>query len=1130
MANPCAFSYVDKEGNQVTFSTKEEFAKALYDGLLDEFVSSKKISSKSAKSLVDKTAIQDLKNQAMDIFKAGLESVKVTKATSKAKLKSITETINSLSKSEDGKSKDGKITTKQAGSLIKRIGMLNLDNPKTTEKLLDYANKIINDSEYKDKLDNLDSVISSIKNKLKSKTIDPELKDLAKKLVSIKPSSVSDLDAYFDTVNQVNDNIKGSTAIGGKLKIAEGIDKSKLSEYVNTEIEKSKSLELQDMVNSFYENVGLNPSDFSYDEMQEMMYEPNTESEKFNKYDELNLRDKISEASSKMKSIVKDMIQNRIDSFSFERINIDESKKAEFKKILDVDVDKLSKQDSLLYINILNDIIVNGDSNKIKLFNIKVDANKTAKEAVAKFSAKKVKLFGVNALGEAWNEQISSLPLVSESMFKSIEKGEEFLGTIGFDNIRKGTNKATREVNSFFKGISDSYKKTKPNNQDFTTKFNDHERGMTAFMIMSTDPSDFAVNKKLIEGSINNLLKGDESQVEMGNSHKEVYDKILKDSKSVEDVVSKADAINVKAVNEFVEFNNSKYSEKEDVSKSIYNSSLSEKNNYTPISYKRINSRDAKLDDIDAFDSSIISSKEKIYDKKSGTFIESKKPTSVKDGSYISLDFLSDNERKMKESLIDTYTAGDIQFMKSFVDSQYMSEIVPNKKDRDIFIDRLKEYVKIKRSRQVDMAPEAAKAFSRFLDKTSRIAVARSLGGVGQLVNQTIPVATSTLINSQRLDIIDAINSDWNSLIDKSGYDIANRGLESASDFAAFTKILEQASDSKFDKTVDLLSKGQEFWLKTFLGKPDVFIARASWISFYKKGLKKQGLSIDIDVKSHKLNDEAARYAQAQVDRQQNPSDPSLEGKWLSSKNSATKISRTIILPFAKFALNQKSRMYNDIRILSSFSSSRDDKIKSSLSLIGLSAEMYVFSLVSGYVRDLVESGVDYAMGYEEDEKDKKKSEKKKKEAAILSTTSNVISPFPLVDFAFQEGVGKIIDKAQDYYEVPKDERVDVKPFSDGGINKFGTIGISAQGLYKDIPEYESLIQEGKFKTARGTEQQISDDDLETLRALRTPFYLNQVGLLPREVSYAIKKAIKVSKERAGSGGSSDFGKRGGKF
>ena len=1062
------------------------------------------------------TPLQEIKGNALDIFKAGLQAISITKATAKAKLKNLTDTINSLSQDENGKPKKGGLSIKQANSLIKRIGMLNLDNPKTTQKIIDYATKIIADSEYKDKLDGLDGIVSSIKKKVKGKDVDPDLADMVKKFVSLNPKDVEDVDAYLDIANNINRNIKGSTARGGNLNISEGIDKSALNEYVNKEVERADTKRSRDVEESFFEKTGLDPKDFSYEEVQEMIYSPTEDTDKFSKYDELNLRSKIKKASGTMKAIVKDMVQNGINSFSLEKINISDEKKAQFKALLNINVDNLTKQESLMYIDILNDIVVNGYSNKMELFSIKVNGKEAAVKASKSFLAKKVKLFGSGMLARGWNEQIASIPAVTEAMMRSIKKGEDFLDTIGFERVRKGTNKATREVNSFLKTISDAYVKTKPNGEDFTSKFNDHERGMSAFMMMSTDKDDFERNKLLIEKSIDNLTKnGDSQQKEIAKSHKKVYDKILKDSKSVDEVISKSDKINIDAVNKFIEFNDSKFKEKENVSKYIYNSSLLNKKNYTPISYKLISKKEKPSLSDDAFESSIISPKEKIYDKKSGTFIESKKPSTVNENSYISLDFLSDNERKAKESLVDTYTAKDIQFMKAFVESPSMKDIVPDSDDRKLFVERLKHYVKIKRNRLIDDSPEIVKATSKVIEKASRLAVSRSLGGVGQALNQTVPVATSTLINSQRLDIIAATNSDWNNLIDNSGYDIANRGLESSSDFAAFSKLLEQANENKVDRAIDLLSKGQEFWLKTFLGKPDVFIARASWISFYKKGLESQGKSSDINPNLHEINDEAARYAQAQVDRQQNVSDPSLEGKWLSSKNSGSKITRSMVLPFAKFALNQKTRMYNDSRTLFSLTSSKEDKKTASLSLIGLAAEMLVFSYVSNGIKELINKGVDSLMDYEEEEEEEKERVKKSKENLILSVTSNVLSPITFVDFAFQGAVGLALDKSQDALDVPKEEKLNVQAYRTGDLDKFGLSGISLRG-YQEIGDYESLLSEGKFKVGGG-EKSISEKDLGTLKKLRPLFYLNQMGLLPRDVSYGINRAVKVSKKRAES-------------
>jgi hypothetical protein len=43
----------------------------------------------------------DFDTKAIDVFKAGLEAIKITKATSKAKLKALTDTVNSLVKGED---------------------------------------------------------------------------------------------------------------------------------------------------------------------------------------------------------------------------------------------------------------------------------------------------------------------------------------------------------------------------------------------------------------------------------------------------------------------------------------------------------------------------------------------------------------------------------------------------------------------------------------------------------------------------------------------------------------------------------------------------------------------------------------------------------------------------------------------------------------------------------------------------------------------------------------------------------------------------------------------------------------------------------------------------------------------
>ena len=114
--------------------------------------------------------------------------------------------------------------------------------------------------------------------------------------------------------------------------------------------------------------------------------------------------------------------------------------------------------------------------------------------------------------------------------------------------------------------------------------------------------------------------------------------------------------------------------------------------------------------------------------------------------------------------------------------------------------------------------------------------------------------------------------------------------------------------------------------------------------------MKKQGIDPDgMDIASHTINEDAAFYAQRQTDRQQNVSDTALEGKWLTSKDPVAELSRSIFLPFAKFSLNQKSRMYSDATIAFNKNASVEDRKLALKSLVALSAEQAVFRTISAY-------------------------------------------------------------------------------------------------------------------------------------------------------------------------------------
>jgi len=814
-----------------------------------------------AKPVIKKeTPLQEIKGNALDIFKAGLQAISITKATAKAKLKNLTDTINSLSQDENGKPKKGGLSIKQANSLIKRIGMLNLDNPKTTQKIIDYATKIIADSEYKDKLDGLDGIVSSIKKKIKSKDIDPELIDLVKKFVSLNPKDVDDVDSYLDIADNINKNIKGSTIVRDKLNVAKGIDKSSLDEYVNKELSRSVEKKAKDIEDSFFELTGLDPDEFNLEDIKEILN--NQKEIKETKYSESEIKPKLKKAYDSLSAIVADIIKNKKDRFTGEKIDISTETKESFNKLKGIDFGLLSNKDALNVVDILNDIAVNGYSNKVDSFMKEYDGLKRADEFSKGKPATKLRLFFSSWAGKFWNKQIGSLYSVSENLFRGFNEGNDFMKAIGFDAVQKGASIAEMKVNQSFSKYSKKFLNTSPNKQSFNTEFNNAERTFLAMAKRFTpgkESEDFARNKSLIEQSIAVLSVGSELEIKSAAIQQKVYDKIFKNSNTKEDVISKADKINSEAVDEMSSYHKENFDKNAEATLKYYNTILNEEENYNTVKYSTLSGEKGTIDS-DSFDSAIVNKDGKVYDKKAGVFNELKNPSKLRKGSYINTNFEANNEQAMKAALIDANTAGDIKLMKAFIYSDSFAKIIPNKSDRDLFIDRVKNFVDIKRGRNYPpINKEEISAINKATRSVSRIGAIKALGGITQLPKQTISVGASTLINSGKLSVMEAFDPKWNDFINNSGYEIATRGIHSSSDFVDIQDILRSVEDSKPKEMLDKLGKAQGVYLKWFLAKPDVFIAKASWISYYKEGLEKRGIDPNgIDISDHKINDDAA--------------------------------------------------------------------------------------------------------------------------------------------------------------------------------------------------------------------------------------------------------------------------------
>jgi hypothetical protein len=191
---------------------------------------------------------------------------------------------------------------------------------------------------------------------------------------------------------------------------------------------------------------------------------------------------------------------------------------------------------------------------------------------------------------------------------------------------------------------------------------------------------------------------------------------------------------------------------------------------------------------------------------------------------------------------------------------------------------------------------------------------------------------------------------------------------------------------------------------------------RNSWKAYYIQSLKEQKLyNGNIDWATHEINEQAADYAQHMVDRQQNVSDAAMMGDFMNSQQPVKKIVRKVVLPFANFIMNQKTRLYSDIRTLSSGTSTREDKMKSAKSIAGLAVEMSAYNAIGYALKLYVYDTIAAALtGGEEDEEEKEKNKLNRKKFVAQNLIKDVFSPLPVLDGITIQGLNFIADKIQD--------------------------------------------------------------------------------------------------------------------
>jgi len=1048
-------------------------------------------------------------NENKQVFRA----VRDPKTPKETRRKAFLDIINKI------KTK-GKVAARAAKSLIKEVEGLNFNNPVTVERTIQKITKTFEKANNVEALNAAKKTKDNINTAL-NKNLDPNVSAAAKEFLRIDPLTVDDLAKYQEEATNLLKGLRSTRRTKTGINVAPAVDIKSTEEYSSKEIEAQEKREAQIQADAFEALTGVPPGDLSLSEVRETIEALDTTDE--NKKKEAApsekkskvIFDALKNAFSVYTAVVDEQLKTQTDPFTREKIEISDKNKQVVRAFMNMDLNVLTDQEALQALDSLINFATNASTGGMEA----VVSNYVGRTNLVKAIKDGLKGNSLTSIGRKWAKNIASFDLMIEFIFKGQSKANKILALSGFQDVVNGAAKAETDSNKIATNYSDKFSKTKPNGQAFNTAENNTERGMLAFIrrtLIGTEAEqqqEFNRKKALILETIKTLSNtNDKVNKNKAETYQKVYDRLLSDSNNITDVESKVDKANLAAVEWMTKEWKKHYKDLSDTNLNIYNKKLDQDINYTPDIFSALKTPETVNIDEPMFDTS----GRKIYNKETGVLKKSNRPKSLGNDRYVNLSFDTSNINSLRKALADINTAAAIQQVKGFVESKDFDKVIPNQQDRDLVKQRIKEYVSKKRG--LDYIPESDKKLMKLINTFGTFGVSRTLGSLGQFPKQLTPIF-NTMVNAGGANTYDGVSlftkknvREW---LKSSGYDIANRGLQSETALESIDKQLDEAANSVGEKARRAILDAQNKTLKLFLVAPDKLAANSSWLAYYSKEMKKQGIDVTapgFDWENHKVNKKAGDYAQQQINRQQNTSDRDLQGEMYRSNKISTQLFVKGFFPFANFLLNQKTRMYSDVSTVFSKTATSEDKKAAAKSLGGLSVETLVFNAIGLGLTQLTAALSNAWMG-EDDEEQAKKDFENRMKGRSQNILLDLFSPLPLTDDVIIARINNFLELIQgsedpfQFFENKQAMSEDLGLFSIG-FEKF-----------KEMVDFSSVAASGEYKKENAfggsKTHKLSSKEKQAAMSSAALYLVYLSGFLPAEAGSIARYNMRTIKRNA---------------
>ena len=468
----------------------------------------------------------------------------------------------------------------------------------------------------------------------------------------------------------------------------------------------------------------------------------------------------------------------------------------------------------------------------------------------------------------------------------------------------------------------------------------------------------------------------------------------------------------------------------------------------------------------DALASSSLSQTKKV----AGSSFE-RNPRSLKGKNRIGLDFLSVNERTLRDNIILSNTVGSVVRANYVLNSDAMKAFIPNAKVRMELERKVMLYVQqdtgkippvfqptfryrgMKFANPINLLRNAVivKAFGSFgIQTLKQSTVLTSVMFQTKNPIQAIPYLLTTLSEMVYFSLKTLAQKDSKLALDDGRYKLLQNSPVFQRDYEAgnidpYTGRMS-LDEGNLQKAVRTLS---DVSLKNLKGT-DKVAAVASWFTFYGDALISEGVvdsfdQIDWDAEAVNPNQTALSYADAMVNKDQAASTPreaaDLYMQEKGVKSIIAYLAQNILLPFSRFAVNKKRSISSDFMRI--WKGDLDAKQEGGAAMLGHAAELTLFAYIGKVLIPAISS-----IFIDDEEDDMPKESRWRDIAAQVIVDANPLPPMGIFDNQVKGALNRYVFYP---YDVMMEGDFDLG--DDDGYERWKRLGKGVPMYYKSAPK-----------------------------------------------------------------------------